>query len=204
MENLLHAHEARLTKWFALMGSLCLAVGLTLGRCTAPTPQPVMVTKVKVEEVEKIVTKFEKTNSNRECLAQALFAEARGETKAGAKAVGEVIMNRVKDTRYPHTICGVVRYKTVRNGKVTYHFSYQNKSDDNFYKTARVFADMHVTAIELGARERAYEIADMVMAGVPSLPSTSLNYHSTAVKPPWSDDLTKHKQVGAHIFYTGY
>lgn len=200
MENLLHAHEAQLTKWFALALSLGIAAGGLLGRCTAPTPEPVMFTKVNIVEVEKVVTQFEATNSNRECLAQALFAEARGEPKDGAVKVGEVIMNRVKDHRYPNSICGVVRYKN----KGVYHFSYQDKSDDNFYKTARVFADMHVTPIELKARERAYEIADMVMVGVPTLPSSSLNYHSVNVEPKWASNLEKHSQVGAHIFYVGY
>jgi len=200
MENLFQAYEAKLTKWFSLMGALCLAAGLTLGRCTAPEPEPVMFTKVNYVEVEKVVTQFKETNSNRECMAQALFAEARGEPKEGAIKVGEVIMNRVKDHRFPHTICEVVRYKN----KGTYHFSYQNKSDDNFYKTARVFADMHVTPTERRARERAYEITDIVMAGIPSLPSSSLNYHSVSVQPDWADRLEKHSQVGAHVFYTGY
>ncbi|HEX9858836.1 MAG TPA: cell wall hydrolase, partial [Paracoccaceae bacterium] len=43
-----------------------------------------------------------------QCLAEALYFEARGETVQGQFAVAEVILNRVDSPRYPATICGVV------------------------------------------------------------------------------------------------
>jgi N-acetylmuramoyl-L-alanine amidase len=44
----------------------------------------------------------------RDCLAQALYHEARGETELGRIAVAQVILNRVRAKVYPDTICGVV------------------------------------------------------------------------------------------------
>ena len=49
------------------------------------------------------VDELPKPSRNREweCLTEALYFEARGETVKGIYAVGEVILNRVDDTRYP-------------------------------------------------------------------------------------------------------
>lgn len=192
--------STQLTRMFSLCMVSAAIPFFLLGRCTAPEPAPVMFTKVNTVEVEKEVVKYLPSVGERECLAQALYAEARGESYEAAQAMGEVIMNRVADKRFPDSICGVVRYIN----KGTFHFSYQYRSDPNFYKTARVFADMRVTEIERSARERAYKIADNLMAGVSTLPNNSLNYHATSVEPDWAAKLTVHKKIGATIFYTGF
>ena len=43
------------------------------------------------------------------CLATAIFFESRGEPKLGQMAVGQVILTRVADYRYPDTVCEVVK-----------------------------------------------------------------------------------------------
>ena len=40
------------------------------------------------------------------CLARGIYFEARGEPVRGQAAVGQVILNRVKNPAYPSTICG--------------------------------------------------------------------------------------------------
>ena len=42
------------------------------------------------------------------CLATAIYFEARGEPTLGQIAVGQVIMSRVADPRYPDNVCDVV------------------------------------------------------------------------------------------------
>src|SRR5690606_29914794 len=42
------------------------------------------------------------------CLATAIYFEARGESYRGQVAVGQVVLNRVQHRLYPSTICGVV------------------------------------------------------------------------------------------------
>lgn len=44
----------------------------------------------------------------RQCLAEAIYYEARGESFAGQLAVAEVVLNRVRHRAYPETVCGVV------------------------------------------------------------------------------------------------
>jgi spore germination cell wall hydrolase CwlJ-like protein len=43
-----------------------------------------------------------------ECLAKNIYFESRGEPEAGQFMVGFVTMNRVRDKRWPNTICKVV------------------------------------------------------------------------------------------------
>ena len=46
--------------------------------------------------------------SNVQLLARAINGEARGEPYEGQVAVGAVILNRVRDSRFPNTIAGVI------------------------------------------------------------------------------------------------
>src|SRR6056297_641376 len=57
-----------------------------------------------------------------QCLAEALYFEARGETIKGQFAVAEVIMNRVESARFPGSICGVINQGTGR--KYACQFTY--------------------------------------------------------------------------------
>ena len=47
-------------------------------------------------------------SSNVNLLAKAIYGEARGEPYTGQVAVGAVIMNRVKSSKFPNTIAGVI------------------------------------------------------------------------------------------------
>ena len=46
--------------------------------------------------------------SPKECLMRAMYFESNRSSSEGMLAVGTVVMNRVNDQRYPHSICGVV------------------------------------------------------------------------------------------------
>src|SRR5262249_54575170 len=43
-----------------------------------------------------------------QCLAAAIYFEARGESVKGQAAVAQVVLNRVRNPAYPKSICGVV------------------------------------------------------------------------------------------------
>ena len=47
-----------------------------------------------------------------ECLSKAAYFESKGESDAGMLAVIHTTLNRVKDARFPNTICGVVYQKS--------------------------------------------------------------------------------------------
>lgn len=47
-----------------------------------------------------------------ECLSRVAYHESKGESDAGMLAVIHTTLNRVKDNRFPKTVCGVVYQKS--------------------------------------------------------------------------------------------
>lgn len=120
-----------------------------------------------------------------QCLRQALYFEARGETLKGQFAVAEVILNRVDSPRYPKTVCGVVNQG---NGRAC-QFSYACDGIKDV---------MH----EKKAIDRAGRIARLMLDGAPrALTEGATHFHTNAVRPRWAHRFPRTAQIGAHLFY---
>lgn len=121
------------------------------------------------------------------CLSEALYFEARGETVKGQFAVAEVIMNRVKSTRFPDNVCGVINQGTGR--KYACQFTYT--------------CDGHAEKIgEPLTYARVKKVARAMLDGkVAPLTSGATHYHTTAVRPNWARVYTRTAKIGVHIFY---
>jgi N-acetylmuramoyl-L-alanine amidase len=116
------------------------------------------------------------------CLATAVYFEARGESLEGQLAVARVVMNRASSGRYPPDWCGVVKqpaqFSFVRHGE----FPYADTGSQ--------------------AWQKAEAIAELAAANiVPSVSSDVLWYHADYVAPNWRHSLQAVQQIGAHIFY---
>lgn len=122
-----------------------------------------------------------------ECLAVAIFFEARDQPIAGQFAVAEVIMNRVVDPRWPNTICGVVF------DDKQFSFTHDGKSDriDNY------ITNMDDWKASVAAREIAYQVFSEGHTEM-----TSTHYHATYVSPSWAKEMTYDGRIGDHVFYT--
>jgi N-acetylmuramoyl-L-alanine amidase len=116
------------------------------------------------------------------CIAVAVYHEARGETLEGQLAVARVIMNRAVSERYPASWCGVVKqpwqFSFVRNGRMP-----SVDEGSTAWRNA------------LGVTRLAINNA------VQSVPTDTLWYHANYVAPSWGRRLTRVSQIGAHIFY---
>lgn len=75
--------------------------------------------------------------SDIQLMARAINGEARGETYEGQVAVGAVILNRVKDSRFPNTISGVIyqpgAFTAVSDGQINSAI----EESSTVYKAAR-------------------------------------------------------------------
>lgn len=75
--------------------------------------------------------------SDIQLMARAINGEARGETYEGQVAVGAVIMNRVKDSKFPNTIAGVIyqsgAFTAVADGQINAPIA----EDSTVYKAAQ-------------------------------------------------------------------
>ena len=58
------------------------------------------------------------------CLAQNIYWEARNQSIQGMYAIADVTLNRVKDKRWPSTVCEVVKQRKNAGGKWVCQFSW--------------------------------------------------------------------------------
>ncbi|HEX8126576.1 MAG TPA: cell wall hydrolase [Allosphingosinicella sp.] len=118
-----------------------------------------------------------------ECLANAVYFEARSEPIEGQLAVAEVVLNRASSGRYPTDLCAVITQKAqfsfIRRGR----FPSADRSSEAWKKAVAIAS-----------------IARQKLAG--NLPSSVLWYHATYVSPKWGKRLTRQTQIGLHIFYS--
>ena len=120
------------------------------------------------------------------CIATAVYHEARGESLEGQLAVARVIMNRAASGKYPASWCGVV--------KQPWQFSFVNPRTGYMPSVDQASA----------AWRKAQGITRLAVANaVKSLPSDCLWYHADYVAPSWGRRLTRVEKIGAHIFYRG-
>jgi hypothetical protein len=116
------------------------------------------------------------------CIAVAVYHEARGESLEGQMAVAQVIKNRAMSGKYPSDWCGVV--------KQPWQFSFVRHGQ---------FPSVDVNS---EAWRKAVGITRLAVANaVPSVPKECLWYHANYVAPRWSNNLQRVEQIGAHIFY---
>ncbi len=122
------------------------------------------------------------------CLATAVYFEARGESYRGQVAVAQVVLNRVKDHRYPKTICGVV---------------FQNQARRNSCQFSFACDGIPETINDPKSWAQAQEIATKVTDGELYLTEVAdaTHYHANYVRPAWAPRMQKVTQIGLHIFY---
>lgn len=122
------------------------------------------------------------------CLAEAIYFEARGESREGQAAVAQVVLNRVSSGLYPSTICGVVFQNRQHYHGCQFSFACEGRS-------------LRVT--EPDAWRQAERIAASVTSGRTYLADVgdATHYHADYVRPYWAHRLKKMDVIGHHIFY---
>jgi hypothetical protein len=120
------------------------------------------------------------------CLARAIYFEARGEPIEGQVAVAEVILNRRDDPRFPKTVCGVVDQGAKRSGC---QFSFMCDGRPEKVRDREAYA-------------LAGNIAHLMLEGRPRvITGAATHFHTTFVRPSWARRMVKTTRVGAHLFY---
>lgn len=121
-----------------------------------------------------------------ECLTQAIYFEARGESTSGQRAVAQVILNRVRAPSFPKTVCGVV-YQGVATGSCQFSFACspqaRRPSENAAWRRSESIA--------------AEALGGQVMAEV----GDATHFHTATGRRSWSAGLMKVAQIGAHVFY---
>ena len=163
---------------------------------------------VKEEPVEqvapiKIEFVFEAGPTYRdvECLAQNIYFEARGEPHKGQVAVAYVAYNRVKDDRYPNTLCGVIKQGPISPWFLMEHdrvVPIRNKCQFSWWCDGRSDDPK-----DMWAWGRAMDVAAGVINGKYEDPTDgALWYHNDEVSPGWAAAMMATAKINKHTFYT--
>ena len=133
------------------------------------------------------------THNDVYCLRQNIFFEARNQTVEGQVAVAWVTLNRLDNSIYPDTICGVVKQaKRDSSGKVIRnmcHFSWYCDGKSDKPKNTKAYA-------------KALMIAHGVYHGnLDDFVEGATHYHAHYVTPEWAKTKTMTVRINDHIFY---
>ena len=130
------------------------------------------------------------------CLALNTYHEAKNLSMIGQVATAQVVMNRVADSRYPNTVCEVVKQGPKYNGsdvpvrhKCQFSWFCDGKSDEPKLDSKEWF--------------KAQDYARIVLSGRIALDVTegATHYHATYVRPSWAKTKTRTTRIEKHIFY---
>lgn len=163
-----------------LSGDPALAANAALAIAAEPNPPArsfVVRARTPVDQMRSL-----------DCLAEAVYYEARSESEDGQRAVAQVVLNRVRHPAWPNSVCGVVYQGPMRaGGGCQFTFTCDGSL---------------AIAPAGGGWDRARRIAAAALAGrtFPAI-GHSTHYHTHAVFPQWAPRLLKTAVIGSHNFY---
>jgi hypothetical protein len=145
--------------------------------------------KMKRQEKKKVIAEKRVKVAEENCLARAIYFEARSESELGQLAVAKVILNRTRDPNYPKSICGVVYQGSDRRNSCQFSFACDGLPDEIKSKEAW---------------NRSKRVAHKALAGDQSIKAiaAATNYHADYVQPKWARSMKRLIKIGRHIFYT--
>ena len=144
------------------------------------------------------------------CLAMNMYHEARGQGSAGLLAVTSVVLNRVRDKRFPNTICGVVKQGPTRESWKTRkvknlspamrkYYPIRNRCQFSWWCDGKSDVPKDVetyNALLILSNAVVYNKFDFI-----DITDGALFYHADYVKPSWAKTKIKTVEIQDHIFY---
>jgi len=129
------------------------------------------------------------------CLALNVYHEAKNQSLIGQIAVAQVVMNRVKDERYPNTVCEVDKQGPTYSWKKDYPV--KNRCQFSWYCDGKSDKPK-----EGHAWDTAITVAHGVYYGnLDDFVEGATHYHAYYVTPSWASTKTYIARIDDHIFY---
>ena len=129
------------------------------------------------------------------CLALNTYHEARDQPFIGQVAVAQVVMNRVRDDRYPDNPCDVIKQGPTYSWAEDYPV--RHRCQLSWYCDGKS---------DKPRDTKAYEQARMIAHGVyygnlDDFVEGATHYHAHYVYPEWAKSKTRTVRIDDHIFY---
>ena len=134
------------------------------------------------------------------CLALNTYHEAKNQSTVGQIATAQVVMNRVEDSRFPNTVCEVVKQGPTRPSWEDPNKEYpiRHRCQFSWYCDGK-----DDTPKNEKAWKKAQDVAFLVLYNKIQLDVTegATHYHATYVKPAWEKTKKRTTRIEKHIFY---
>ena len=171
------------------------------------TEAPPILYNVQDESETNLYT--EESHPDEYCIALNVYYEARADNLAGKYAVADVVLNRVHDSRYPSTVCDVIRDAVMYESWSTkQHPDLPDEERIYWPKRDRCqfswFCDGRDDNPDQQAAWRDAQVIayNIVQFGTfRGITEGATHYHATYVSPSWSLVYQVVGRIGAHIFY---
>tara|TARA_B100001094_G_scaffold131313_1_gene127154 strand:- start:31241 stop:31750 length:510 start_codon:yes stop_codon:yes gene_type:complete len=135
------------------------------------------------------------------CIAKNIYWEARNQPFRGMVAVGQVTMNRVKDSRFPDTPCEVVQQGPTKPSWKDPSIKYPVKHRCQFSWFCDGKSDV-VPEYDIDIWEYVLAMSTKIATGYwADLTHGATHYHADYVTPSWAKSKQKTRVIGDHIFY---
>ncbi len=138
------------------------------------------------------------------CLAKNVYYEAGGEDIQGQFAVASVTLNRTNDSRFPSTVCDVVKQTTTVVGKrLVCQFSWYCEADKKGKDIPVKNKDGSVNQAVVDRFHVASMVAIRALVGdSPDPTHGATHFHNPSTSSPaWARTLKRTVRVGNHDFY---
>ena len=134
------------------------------------------------------------------CLALNTYHEAKNQSTVGQIATAQVVMNRVEDSRFPNTVCEVVKQGPTRPSWEDPNKEYPIRHRCQFSWYCDGKSDVPKNE---KAWRKAQDVAFLVLYNKIQLDVTegATHYHATYVKPAWAKTKKRTTRIEKHIFY---
>ena len=134
------------------------------------------------------------------CLALNTYHEAKNQSMIGQIATAQVVMNRVADSRYPNTVCEVVKQGPHRPSweDPKKEYPVRHRCQFSWYCDGKPDVPKNEKAWK-----KAQDYAYLVLYNRINIDVTegATHYHATYVRPAWARTKTRTTRIEKHIFY---
>lgn len=120
------------------------------------------------------------SNSSYECMAKAIYFESRGGNATDMQAIGFTIMNRVKSSTFPNSVCSVVRQKNQYSPNINRGVSIKEQSE---YKKSLTYS------------------RGIINGALKDFTNGAQYFHTLTSSPYWSKKFKQVHRNKQHVFY---
>jgi spore germination cell wall hydrolase CwlJ-like protein len=119
------------------------------------------------------------------CMTQNIYFEARNQSRQGKYAVAEVVMNRVRDERFPKSVCEVIKEESEKNCQFSWYCDGKTDRMDDI----KAYREARKIAVDVLTSEEPTDYT-----------GGAIFYHADYVEPNWNN-VKETVVIDEHIFY---